>query len=365
VAENVLQLALGLGDHGWRPIVAGPETSVIRSPLTAGNVEYVPLAGVARGLSRPDRDLRTVAELTRLLRRRRPALMHCHSSKAGLVGRIAARLAGVPAVYSPHCFGFVGDVPGPQRMLSLSLERALRGSTRTIVCVCDEERGEAVRHGLVGDADARRVYNGVSECDEADQVDADLMAFKGDSLLFGAVTVLREQKRLDLFLRAIPHVLAAVPEARAVVVGDGPLRGELGHLAHDLGLEQSGRFAFVPFTRPSARFLRALDVFVLSSAWEAMPIGLLEAMACGTPQVATAVGGTPEAVTAQTGVLITPNDVDAIASGVIELLGDPARRAAAAEASRRRHAELFTLGRMVRETASVYADVVGLWGTSL
>ncbi len=361
VAENVLQLALGLGDHGWIPVVAGPELSVIRAPLAAANVEYVPLPGLSRGFSRPDRDLRIIAELSALLRRRRPSVVHCHSSKAGVVGRLAARLTGIPAVYTPHCFGFVGDVSTSRRILALAIERALRACTHTVICVCEQERREAVSHHLVAATRARRVYNGVSDCDAApglEHLDADLLSFKGDSLLFGAVTVLREQKRVDLLLRAIPRVLAEVPDSRAVVVGDGPLRADLQRQARDLGLQDTGRFAFLPFARPSSRFLGALDVFVLPSAWEAMPIGLLEAMACGAPQVATAVGGTPEAVTAETGVLIAPHDVDAISGAVIDLLRDGGRRKAAGRASRERHAELFGVARMVRETAVVYADVV-------
>ena len=96
---------------------------------------------------------------------------------------------------------------------------------------------------------------------------------------------------------------------------------------------------------------------MLPSGWEALPIGVLEALACGVPQVATDVGGTGEAVSAETGVLVPPGDPSALADALVALLGDPARRAAMAEASVARHRERFTVERMVAETAAVYASL--------
>jgi glycosyltransferase involved in cell wall biosynthesis len=103
--------------------------------------------------------------------------------------------------------------------------------------------------------------------------------------------------------------------------------------------------------------LRALDVFVLSSAWEALPISLLEALAEGVPQVATDVGGSAEAVSdGETGLLCPRNDPEALASAVLALLSDPDRRAAMAAASRRRQTDLFRVDDMARRIAAVYSD---------
>ena len=149
-----------------------------------------------------------------------------------------------------------------------------------------------------------------------------------------------------------------MPDARLALVGDGPLRDELHARAAELGLDDEPRFAFLPFEPPAARHLRAMDVYVLPSAWEAFPIGVLEALACGTPQVATDVGGTGEAVVPETGVLVPPRDAPALAAAVADLLGDSERRARMAQASRERHAERFGVGRMVAETAALYRDVL-------
>jgi len=141
-------------------------------------------------------------------------------------------------------------------------------------------------------------------------------------------------------------------------VGDGPLRDELHAHAAGLGLDAEPRFAFLPFSPPAARHLRALDVFVLPSAWEAFPIAVLEALACGVPQVATNVGGTGEAVVAETGLLVPRRDPTAMADALVELLSAPGRRATMAEASQRRHAESFGLERMVASTAAAYDEIL-------
>ena len=116
-----------------------------------------------------------------------------------------------------------------------------------------------------------------------------------------------------------------------MIAGDGP-EGPALRAAAD------PRVVFEPFRGRAADHLRELAVYVLPSSWEAFPIGVLEALACGVPQVATDVGGTREAVMPETGLLIAPRDPDALADAVIELLRDPQRRARMAAASRARHA---------------------------
>jgi len=114
-----------------------------------------------------------------------------------------------------------------------------------------------------------------------------------------------------------------------------------------------------PYRPPAANHLRELDVYVLASSWEAFPIGPLEAMACGVPQVVTAVGGTREAVVPETGIVVAPDDPAALAEAINALLNDPRRRAEMSAASRERHAAKFTVERMVAGTAAVYDAVLG------
>jgi glycosyltransferase involved in cell wall biosynthesis len=366
VAEHVAQLALGLPAHGHEPVVFASAGFAPAARLAAAGCELHALP-FRRDYGRPDRDARALAALTRAARG--CALVHGHAAKAGVLARLAAAAARRPAVYTPHAFPFVGEISAARRRFGLVVERALAPLTAALICVCEDERDVARAHAIR----PRRlvvVHNGCPACagaagdvapggaaaggsgDPAGAVDPVLARLHAQGPVVGAVTVLRRQKRLDVLLAATPRILAAVPHATVAIVGDGPEEQALRAAADP-------RVVFLPFTAPAARHLRALDVYVLPSGWEAFPIGLLEAQACGVPQVATDVGGTREALTPDTGILIAPQDPDALADAVIALLQDPQRRAAMAQASRARHKDRFTVETMVAKTAAVYDTVVG------
>jgi glycosyltransferase involved in cell wall biosynthesis len=356
VAEQVAQLALGLRAHGWAPALAGPRDAVIYPRAEAAGIPIHRLDW-ARDYGSPREDLRAARALAAQLRAGGYDLLHVHAAKAGALGRVVGALARrTPVVYSPHCLPFVGDF-GPLRRHGGALaERLLALVTARVVCVCEDERREALGAGIAADR-LRVVHNGCAPCAADTPPDAATAAFAAGGPLVAAVAVLREQKRLDVLLDATPAILAADPRARVAIIGDGPLRERLGARAAALGLDAQARFAFVPFGGSSASHLAAVDVFVLPSAWEGLAIGLLEALACGVPVVASAVGGTPEAITPDVGTLVPPDDAPALAGAVIELLGDGPRRAAMGEAGRRRHAERFGLERMVAATAAVYDEI--------
>jgi glycosyltransferase involved in cell wall biosynthesis len=322
----VRQLAHGLPAHGHEAVILGPAELPFR-----------------RDYRHPHRDALALAKLARAARRF--DLVHSHAAKAGVVGRLAARAAARPVVYTPHCFPFVGEVSAARRRFGVAVERALSPLTAAIICVCEHEREQARAHGVRPRQQLTTIHNGCPPCEPV------APERLGDGPVVGAVTVLRRQKRVDVLLAAAPRILEAVPEATVVVVGNGPEEAALRAGADP-------RVRFLPFQAPAARYLQALDVYVLPSGWEAFPIGLLEAQACGVAQVATDVGGIAEALTPDTGILLPPGDAEALAEAVVALLRDPARREAMSAASRRRHAEHFAVERMVAETAALYDAVL-------
>jgi glycosyltransferase involved in cell wall biosynthesis len=353
VAEHVLQLARGLAAGGWEVELAGAQDSVLRQALADRGLPFHVLPFV-HGYRKPTSDVRVLARLVPLLRRGHYDLVHCHSSKAGASGRVATGVCGVPAVYTAHGFAFKAGHPLLREALRL-VERGLAPQARRIVCVSEDERRLAVASGLGGPERLRVIRNGCRACEPVTP-DAALAALRAGGPLAAAVTVLRPEKGVDVFIDAVPLILECMPQARLAVVGSGPEEAALRERAR--GLEGEPRFRFLAYEPPVARHLRAIDVFVLASLREGLPISVLEAMACGVPQVATAVGGTPEAVTAETGLLVPPSDPAAVAEATVSLLRDPELRRRMAEASRRRHAERFTVERMVAETEALYREVL-------
>ncbi len=350
VAEHVLRLALGLPRHGYEPVVLVPPEFVHTRRLAEAGcaVRELPFR---RDYGHPWLDAQSLGRIVRAARG--VDMVHAHSAKAGVLGRLGARLAGRPVVYTPHGLPFVGEMSPARRRFGVVVERALAPLTSTLVCVCEFERDLARATGLRPRA-AAVVYNGCPECDGGG--DARVAALRAHGPLVGTVSTLRPAKALDVLVDAAPAVLAAVADARFAIVGDGPLEAELKAQARRLGLES--RFVFLPFQAPSSASLRPLDVYVLCSAWESFPIGVLEAQACGVPQVVTAVGGTREAVVPETGLVVAPRDPAALAAAIVELLRDGERRTRMAAASRERHAARFTTERMVAGAAAVYDAVL-------
>jgi glycosyltransferase involved in cell wall biosynthesis len=348
-AEHVAQLARGLGAHGHEAVLFAPEAFVPR-------VEEVVRLPFRRDYAHPLQDARAFVALLRELRGF--DLVHAHSSKAGVLARFAGWSARRPVVYTPHGFGFVGEMREARRVFAHVVERVLAPPTAAIIGVCAFER-DLARANQLHPRLLAVVHNGSPPC--PDPPGGERRSPLGEApprrepagrVVAGTVSALRRGKGVDVLLDAVPAILAAVPEAEIVIAGDGPQRDELR--AHP----SAGRVRWEPYRPPASNHLRELDVYVLASSWEAFPIGPLEALACGVPQVVTAVGGTREAVVPETGLAIPPRDPAALAAAVIELLRDPARRARMAQASRERHAANFTVDRMVAGTAAVYDEVL-------
>ena len=331
-AEHVAQLVRGLPAHGHEPVLYAPEAF-------APAVDFVPLP-FRRDYAHPADDARAFARLVRELRGF--DLVHAHSSKAGVVARLAGWSSRRPVVYTPHGFPFVGEMRGARRVFSHVVERLLAPPTAAIIGVCAFER-DLARANQLHPRMLAVVHNGSPACDGP---------LKRPGLVVGTVSALRRGKGVDVFLDAVPAILAAVPGAELVIAGEGPQAAELQ--AHP----SAKLVRWEAYRAPASNHLRELDVYVLASSWEAFPIGPLEALACGVPQVVTAVGGTREAVVPETGLLIGPRDPGALAAAVVELLQDEPRRMAMRAASRERHAAQFTVDRMVAGTAAVYARVL-------
>jgi glycosyltransferase involved in cell wall biosynthesis len=361
VAEHVLRLALGLEHKGWEPWVAGPESAVIYSRLAEAGVPTVKLPFRPR-YRHVVEDVRVVRQLERLLRRARFRLVNTHSPKAGVLGRLAALAVDVPVVVTAHGFAFNPAVRSRAGCkVSLAAERLLAPHTHAFICVSGAVRRLALERRLAAASALHTVHNGAPTCDVRVEGVPALDRFAREGPLAGCMSVLGPGKGVHTFVEAGGYVFERRPEARLAVIGNGPLRSDLERKARALGLDE--RLRFFDYAAPSARQLRALDVFVLASPWEAFPIGPLEAMACGVPQVTTAVGGTPEAVRdGETGLLCRPADPPALADRIVRLLGDPALRARMSAASRDRHRRLFTIERMLDETAAVFERVAAEHG---
>jgi len=311
----------------------------------------------------PRLDARHFGELTRLLRELRPDVVHTHSSKAGVLGRLASLRAGVGArVHTPHTFAFLfREMFGPaKRILFRSIERGLAARTDALIAVSPGEAKSFATSGVVPASKVRVVPNGIDPTPFEGAQSADLESFGLDAARPCAVVVglLNAAKGHDLALRALAEG-GAPEELQLLVVGDGEDRPELEALVARLGLGERVRFA--GFRDDVPALLAAGDCLLLPSRWEGMPYVVLEAMAAGRPVVATPVDGARDLVVdGGTGILAEAIDAGGIGAALARLFAlEHGEREALGAAGRERVRADYDLANMVEGTLAVYHEVLG------
>jgi glycosyltransferase involved in cell wall biosynthesis len=312
-------------------VVAAHGEGFLHDEALAAGARYVALEHLRRPLH-PREDARGLAELVRLFRRERPLIVHANSSKAGVLGRLAAAIARVPVrIFTVHGWAFAAH-RGAAATAYLWADRLMRPLTTTTICVAESERRAGLRRRTCGADSTVVIHNGVA-LDGPSRRHADVRPV---TLL--SVGRLRAPKDFTTLVRAV----AALPDVRLRIAGDGPDRAALEAEIARLGLW--GAIELLGERSDVADLLAGADVFVLSSDSEGLPMSVLEAMAAGLPVVATAVGGLSELVRdGETGRLVPPRRPDALADALGPLVADAALRERLGAAGRRHAEAAFSL----------------------
>jgi glycosyltransferase involved in cell wall biosynthesis len=347
-AAHVLSLVRGLDRSKYTLTVVCPSHDVRTvTRLGATGVNVVPLP-----MSRFDNRAASVA-LVRLLRSQRTDLIHVHSQEAAVWGRIAAKVAGVPAVvYTPHT---IETRHRHWRWLYYWLERCLGLFTDTLISVSTGQRLRLEELEVMPAERMVTIYNGINA--ERFQVPTNGVLRQelggADGALVAQIGRLHEQKGPHIFLQAAALILRQRPDVTFLLVGEGPLAGELQVLARQLGLRD--RVRFLGWRDDVPQILATADVGVLSSLWEGLPYTLLEIMAAGKPTVSTDADGCGEAVlNGETGFIVPRRDPAALAQAILTLLEKPDLAKEMGEKGRKRVTEHFSLEAMITKTEAVY-----------
>ncbi len=326
--QNTLFTVAHLDPAKFRPILITGEPGLLDGEARKlPGVEFHQIPSMVREI-RPLEDLRALFALTRLLRRLKPAIVHTNSSKAGILGRVAARLAGVPViVHSIHGYGFTRFQSFPVRRMLMALECLAAKITTRFFAVSEANRRLGVELGLFPDDRCVVIRSGV-DLAAIRKTGVDTTAKKRELGLepgrpvVGMVAPMKPQKAPLDFVRVAARVAAKKPETQFLFVGDGDLREAMEADIARLDLMKSFRLA--GWRRDVPAIMRCLDVFVLTSLWEGLPRVYLEALASGVPVVGTRVDGASEVVRdGVNGYLLAPGDVQGLADRVLSLLANP------------------------------------------
>jgi glycosyltransferase involved in cell wall biosynthesis len=363
-SENTIASCVALDRGGYDCILATSFRESDASSLADARrrgCRVVDIPALGREVA-PLADLTALAELVRLIRRERPAIVHTHTSKAGFIGRLAAVIARAPAViHQPHGHIFYGYYSPRRTAVFTALERQAARWTDRIITLTDRGAQEHLARGIGRAEQYVAVPSGVptAELRAAAPHRGEARARLGldpDAFIVVGLGRLVPIKGFDLLARALPALIAQIPSARVLLVGDGAERAHLGAIAASMGVAE--RLRMTGETTDVTSYLAAADVVAVPSRNEGMGRVIVEAMALGLPVVATSVGGIPDVVTdGECGRLVEPEDVDALAAALIELGRDPALRRKLGEAAVLR-AEAFSTAVASEKLLALYATLV-------
>ena len=302
----------------------------------------------------PFKDALAFACIYRRIRAGRYDVVHTHISKAGILGRFAARLAGVPTVVHTY-HGNATELAGSKftSRLYLHLERHAAQIAHTLVAVSNDVQNCLLAMGVGRKEQYVVIPNGIDVSQYAAGEARERPQPLTGCPIVGTVSSLTPEKGVDVLLRAMSLLVDRFPNLQLYVVGDGPLRSQLEKEAKDLAID--ARVYFAGIDNEVQSWLSSTDVFVLPSRSEGMGRVLQEAMACDVAVVASRVGGIPELVQdGITGLLVEPDDPAALAQAIGELLEDDASRRQLADAGRRFVADSYGLLGLVSDIEEIY-----------
>ena len=361
---NTLQTVAGLAERGYDVwLVSGrtrDEVGAMREFLRRCPRPVIFIPELVREVC-PWRDMKAFWRLYRLMKREKFDIVHTHSSKAGILGRWAAWLAGVPwRVHTPHGHIFYGYFGPWTTRVFLWLEKITTPVTHRVITLTDQGRKEHMDLGIAPPEKLVTIRSGVDieaclkEC-SAPPIRRQALGLDEEAFIFGTVARLDPVKGVPHIVEALARIRSECPHARVLLVGEGSQREALERQVHEAGLE--GRVVFAGYQRRVIPWMRMMDVFILASLNEGMGRVLVEAMVCARPVIASKTGGIPELVRdGRNGLLVEPGSVDQLADAMRRLYSRRDEARAMGKAGRRGVTERFSLKTMIEEIDCLYKN---------
>jgi glycosyltransferase involved in cell wall biosynthesis len=297
----------------------------------------------------PSTDFRAIQQCVSIIKLVKPDLIHCHSSKAGVVARMAAWICQTPVIFTAHGWGFDPRSPRLQRNIALWVEKILAPLSTKIICVSESDRQLAISLKVTSPELVVTIHNGITNKSIPTAVPE-----RQPPKLIMVARFNRAQKDQQTLIQAIAKIDRPI---QLTLVGTGPDWEESKNLVKDLGI--TDRVAFLGDRLDVPELLADSQIFVLSTHYEGAPISILEAMRCGLPIIATNVNGIPEQVADRvTGLLVPHKDVNALTTAISSLIDKPLMRQQMGTAGKQKFVREFTVEQMVEKTELLYRSIL-------
>jgi glycosyltransferase involved in cell wall biosynthesis len=349
--RGFVQLAAGLRGR-YQVFVAAMHGGRFEREVKELGIRFYPV-NMSRRLS-----LKPIRQIKEIIRNNKIDLVHSQGARADFFARIAGRLAGVPYIICTIQMPVEGfDVRLLQKKIYRFIDHLTERYVECFIVVSDLLRQMLMERRGIAAGQVVRVYNGI----ELSQYHPDAQygelrsewEISQEVPLIGAIGRMVWQKGFNYFIEAIPEIVRHMPDARFLLVGDGPLRESLAALSKELGVRDN--VIFTGFRSDIKEILSAIDILVIPSLLEGFPMIILEAMAMAKPIVATNIDGITEQITdGVNGILVPPKDPSALSKAIIQVLSDKKLARSMALAARKRVEQEFSVEKMVAETEKVY-----------
>lgn len=349
---HLLDLAAGAQAEGHDVFIAvgaESETGVFFDRAKSMGLKCQGLRNLVREIS-PVKDILCFFELRHFFKSTKPDIVHVHSSKAGVVGRLAARSLSIPVVFTAHGWAFTEGVSAKRQIVYRWIETQLSKMSNKIITVSDYDKQLAITQGVASENTLITIHNGVPEMQTVE-----VHRTGTDTVKIIMVARFEKPKNQSAVIKALAEINAH--NWHLELVGDGPELSKCVSLAEQLNIAE--KVTFSGACSNVAERLTASDIFVLISDWEGLPLTILEAMRSGLPVIASDVGGVAESINdTKTGILIPRDYQVALCNAFTVLLASHDQRSSMGVEARVKFEQEFTFDMMLNKTLGVYHSVL-------
>lgn len=345
--SHILEILHGLKDK-YEFILATGESGFLLNQAKRAGVKTFLLPSLKRKIS-PSVDYSAYNEITQLIHDIKPDIIHTHSSKAGILGRLAAKRLGVRNVFTAHGWAFADGTPLTRKLIGIPTEYIAAKWCDRIITVSQADKDLAVKYKICRQEKITVVHNGITDIEQSpvakDQTRTPVLTM---------VARLAPQKNFIGLIDA----LSSIKEPYLLqIVGDGPDLEKVKRHAKQLAIDKN--ISFMGSRSDVPEILAETDIFILSSDWEGYPISILEAMRAGLPIICTRVGGTPEAViNEKNGLLVSRGDTQALAFAISRLIINTQERQEFGRNSRALFEQQGTTEIMLKKIIETYNSIL-------
>ena len=345
---HLLDLAQGMIEKGHQIHILVGGTGAFTEALDKNNIDYTSLIHLKRELS-IQHEVLGYFEIRKQLERLNPDIVHCHSTKAGLLGRLAAKSLNIPVMFTAHGWAFTDGVGAKKQKIYAAIERGLSKLSDAIITVSEYDRQHGFKHNVGSQQLVTTVHNGVPDVIKPTN--------NTQNLVPKMIMVARFEEPKDQYF--LINTLAELPKAldwQLDLIGDGPNLQKCKDLTKSKQLDNKVIFHGQSFK--VQEFLNQADIFILISKYEGFPLTILEAMRASLPIIASDVGGVNESVNPNNGFLIAKNDSAALTDALTKLISDANLRNELGGNSRKLYETYFTFETMLEKTLNIYYKIL-------